>query len=152
MDSLDYYILTEIANHLEFKDFISLIGTNKKNNELKHYITKFIEFFEAEFNKQKEIDLLSSFIVSKGHLDSIKYLHFNNYEFDVKAMNLASYNGHLEVIKWLHENREEGCTKDAMDYASDNGHLEVAIWLHENRTDKRLAFILLCGKDVLKML
>ena len=92
-----------------FNDFISLIRTNK-NNELKHHTIKFIEYFEAEFKKQYYIELLSSFIAKRGHLDSIKYLHFNNYEFDTGVMDYASINCHLEVVIWLHENRHEGCS------------------------------------------
>ena len=49
------------------------------------------------------------------------------------AMNRASANGHLDVVKWLHFNRSEGCTTYAIDFAAANGHLDIVKWLHQNR-------------------
>jgi hypothetical protein len=48
-------------------------------------------------------------------------------------MDWAARRGHLEVVKWLHFNRTEGCTPRALNAAAAGGHVEVIKWLHENQ-------------------
>jgi hypothetical protein len=70
-----------------------------------------------------------------GDLNSIINAHNNNYEFTTDVMNYAVINGHLDIVKWLHFNRNEGCTIDAIGYAASNGDLHVVKWLHTHRNE-----------------
>ncbi|EGG24296.1 hypothetical protein DFA_06446 [Cavenderia fasciculata] len=65
-----------------------------------------------------------------------KEIHHNG--FTATAMDRAASGGHLEMVKWLHFNRSEGCTKQALDNAvSIRGGkgLDVARFLQANRTE-----------------
>ena len=80
---------------------------------------------------------------NNGHLDVVKWLHYNRSEgCTVAAMNWAANNNHLNVIKWLHENRTEGCTCNAMRWSD----IEIIQWLSENRIEiyigKRLNYVI----------
>ena len=83
----------------------------------------------------KKCDYSINNAAKRGHLEVIKWLHYNRSEgcttkaLSLKAMDLAAENGHLEVVKWLHHNRSEGCTTDAMNRAAKYGHLEVVKFL-----------------------
>ncbi len=72
-------------------------------------------------------------VASAGWLTILIQLQ-NQLVFSNKAMDFASDNGHLDVVKWLHYNRTEGCTRKAMDYA-ENGHVDVVKWFLYNRTE-----------------
>jgi hypothetical protein len=41
-----------------------------------------------------------------GHLEVLKWLRENGYEWDSEICSGAAKNGHLEVLKWL---RKNGC-------------------------------------------
>ncbi|EGG18382.1 hypothetical protein DFA_03876 [Cavenderia fasciculata] len=72
-----------------------------------------------------------------GNLSVIEYFHqLNNHcQFTTNHMDYASRNGHLEIVKFLHFNRSEGCTQSAIDNASEGGFLDIVMFLHHNRTE-----------------
>ncbi|RLN68953.1 hypothetical protein BBJ28_00021709, partial [Nothophytophthora sp. Chile5] len=71
-----------------------------------------------------------------GHLDLLQWLHENGCNHGrASVLDSAAAHGHLELAKWLHVFRAEGCSTDAMDGAAANGFLDVVQWLHHNRRE-----------------
>jgi hypothetical protein len=68
---------------------------------------------------------------SKGHIETLKYLHAKECPWDEEATKEAAANGHLECLKYLHEN---GCPWGTYTFyaAVRNGNLECLKYLHEN--------------------
>ncbi|EGG21834.1 hypothetical protein DFA_01720 [Cavenderia fasciculata] len=51
------------------------------------------------------------------------------------AMGVAARNGHLDIVKFLHYNRTEGCVVDGLSLAARGGHLDIVKFLLLNRSD-----------------
>jgi hypothetical protein len=56
----------------------------------------------------EQIKFLIDFAIGVEDLDFVQFLHTIGAECTANAMNFAAQYGHLEVIKWLHFNRTEG--------------------------------------------
>ena len=92
-----------------------------------------IVYLETEaFN---EINLSVDLATEFGNLEVVEYLTRMGAFCSTRAMDWAAMKGHLDVVKWLHFNRAEGCTEDAINWAAMNGHLDVIKWLHLNRSE-----------------
>lgn len=124
--------LLEWSRDMEFKmDWGQLIY-----RAMWHGLIDSLEWLRAHYGSWFPFDAMA-FAAREGHLEVVKWLHYNEKEGDctINAMDAAAGNGHLEVVKWLHANRTEGCTERAMDTTAENGQLEVVKWLHSNRSE-----------------
>jgi hypothetical protein len=125
INDMPYDILELIAdNLLSLKDFSSFIQTNKKNNELKNYVKKYIDYFYKTFNGRRH-HCITEYVATTGHLDSILWFHNNNHIFTNKVMDISIENGHYDVVKFLYENREEKCSSTSIRTACKNGHFNI---------------------------
>ena len=66
-----------------------------------------------------------------GHLETLKWLRTNAYEWKSETCSSAAHGGHLEVLKWA---RANGCEWDGRtcSSAARGGHLEVLKWARAN--------------------
>jgi hypothetical protein len=70
---------------------------------------------------------------ANGHLEIVKFLHFNGYDC-IHAMKWASKKGHVEIVRFLLQ-KTECCINKAMDYAIGHGQLEIVKLLHEYKKE-----------------
>ena len=82
------------------------------------------------------IDIASKF----GHLNIIKTL--KNASASKMAIFYAAENGHLDIVKYLHFNRSEGCSKYAIDKACEKNHIDIVKFLDVNRSEGYSKFAL----------
>lgn len=99
---------------------------------IQHRHEELIEYFRC--NQYNYILRAMDIASEKGYLDIVTFLHVNGYKCSEYAMNMASNNGHLDIVMFLHVNGYK-CTKYAMDRAAENGHFEIVKFLAENRTE-----------------
>lgn len=69
----------------------------------------------------------------EGHLDTLKWLEDNDFEFDEYAGHAAIINGHLEVVKWLFSKGFDLSKVDSTE-AVRSGNLQLVEWLFEKKS------------------
>lgn len=94
-------------------------------NMIKKYFKK-DEELSQETLKELQIKLLKSF--EDEDIDYLKELSYNNWQFDVYALEYCCALGKLECVQYLHSIGLK--TNDSTLIAARNGHLEVLKFLH----------------------
>ena len=73
----------------------------------------------------------ASAAASNGHLDCVKYLHFNGARCNYDTAMSTAEGGNLDCLQFLHES---GCEMEGScwNHAARCGHLDVLQYLHAN--------------------
>ena len=94
--------------------------------------TKTLIYLSETFDGSYKLDLMSiRYAASYGHLDILRYLIKNKFQYDWKACKYAVEGGHVECLKFLHE---IGCKlNDSIStHAIKYGNLECIKYLYQN--------------------
>ena len=94
--------------------------------------TKTLIYLSETFDGSYKLDLMSiRYAASYGHLDILRYLIKNKFQYDWKACKYAVEGGHVECLKFLHE---IGCKlNDSIStHAIKYGKLECIKYLYQN--------------------
>ncbi|ATZ80167.1 ankyrin repeat domain-containing protein [Bodo saltans virus] len=114
-------------------EYLKIIHEKNENYKKNYEISANVTYHVREKLRDHLIDerRFSAEIAKNGHIDCLKFLHKNEYQWDEDTCSFAAENGHLECLKYAHEN---GCPwdKNTFSYAAKNGHLDCLKYLHEN--------------------
>jgi len=100
-------------------------------------------FYSAAFNghlhileylveRECELDLQCSYVVSQGHLDCLKYLHeVAKVPWDYRTAREAVLGGHFHILEYLVERKYEHFDEKLCSEAAEDGDLDCLKYLHE---------------------
>lgn len=76
---------------------------------------------------------------ARGNMDIVQYLYGHPLlKTKCKVVREAAEKGHLKLVKWLHQ-QDPDCAMDALNYAAHGGHLNVVRWVHGQIRKKKNA-------------
>lgn len=88
-----------------------------------------VNYIERDFYP---LSMVSESASKEGHLDTLKWLEDNDFEFDEYVGHAAIINGHLEVVKWLFSKGFDLNKIDSTE-AVRSGNLQLVEWLFEKK-------------------
>lgn len=76
-----------------------------------------------------------------GNMDIVQYLYNHRLlKSKCKVVREAAEKGQLQLVKWLHK-QDPNCAMDALNYAAHGGHLNVVRWIHRQIRKKKNAML-----------
>jgi hypothetical protein len=93
--------------------------------------THVLEWMKLTYGIENMKGYLCDRAAKGGHIDTLKWLQNNNFNWDENTCSFSALNGHLNVLIFLKNN---GCPMDnfTCDFAAFGGHLDVLLWSLEN--------------------